>query len=225
MIEGDFIVLEGIDGSGTTTQANRLAVRLRSMGLPIAVTHEPSNGPIGALIRQVLQGRMVVPGLSGGGRPPSWNTMALMFAADRLDHLESMVHPNLLEGVTVISDRYDYSSVAYQSVTADGDPSVVAWVRDINRHARRPDLTLVFDVDPAIAERRRAQRAGRRELFDDEELQRDLASFYRDMERHFPEDRIVHVDGDRSADEVADEVLEIVQDHRRTGHAQTASSG
>jgi dTMP kinase len=116
MIEGQFIVIEGVDGAGTTTQTGLLVQALRGRGLPVRSTREPSDGPIGTMLRQILTGRIVVPGMSGT-RPPTWTTMALLFAADRLDHLEAEVVPNLMDGVTVVSDRYDLSSIAYQSVS------------------------------------------------------------------------------------------------------------
>lgn len=210
MIEGLFIVLEGVDGAGTTTHTGVLAQALRKKGLPITSTREPSDGPVGVLIRQILTGRVVVPGISGN-RPSSWSTMALLFAADRLDHLEATIHPNLMDGVTVLSDRYDYSSVAYQSITAGGEPETVAWVRQINQHARRPDLTLVLDVDPEEATRRRNARSVGREMYDDPELQQLLAEFYRDIEKHFPGDNVVHIDGMRGIDEVAADVLREVE--------------
>ena len=213
MIEGLFIVLEGVDGAGTTTQTARLSDSLRGRGLPITTTREPSDGPVGVLIRQILTGRVVVPGISGN-RPSSWSTMALLFAADRLDHLEATIHPNLMDGVTVISDRYDHSSVAYQSVTGGGEADTVDWVLQINTHARRPDLTIVLDVEPREAARRRDQRGVGREMYENDELQTQLAGFYRDIEQHFPKDRIVHIDGGRSVEEVAEDVLRAVKELR-----------
>lgn len=210
MIEGLFIVIEGVDGAGTTTHTELLARALRTKGLPVTTTREPSDGPVGVLIRQILTGRVVVPGISGN-RPSSWSTMALLFGADRLDHLEATVHPNLMDGVTVLSDRYDYSSVAYQSVTGGGDPETVRWVREINRHARRPDLTIVLDVDAAEAQRRRTARNIGVEIYDDVELQEQLGAFYRDIDAHFPGDNIVHVDSTRSVEEVAADVLKAVE--------------
>lgn len=210
MIEGLFVVLEGVDGAGTTTHTGLLARALRKKGLPITTTREPSDGPIGMLIRQILTGRVVVPGISGN-RPSSWTTMALLFGADRMDHLEATVHPNLMDGVTVLSDRYDYSSVAYQSVTGGGEPETVQWIREINRHARRPDLTLVLDVDPATSAKRRAARASGVEIFDDQELQAQLAAFYREIDAHFPGDNIVHIDASRTIEEVAADVLHAVE--------------
>src|SRR6185437_14469754 len=107
---GRFVVLEGIDGAGTTTHVGLLAERLRSERIPVRATREPSDGPVGVLVRQILTGRVVIP----GGRAPGWQTMALLFAADRMDHVESGIAPFLAEGGVVLSDRYDASSLAYQ---------------------------------------------------------------------------------------------------------------
>lgn len=206
MIEGLFIVLEGVDGAGTTTHTKALADALRARGLPVHTTREPSDGPIGVQIRQILTGRLVVPGITGP-RPPSWSTMALLFAADRMDHVESSITPNLMDGVTVISDRYYHSSVAYQSITGGGEAETVSWVKEINRHARRPDLTIVLDVPDEVAERRRISRSAGRELFDDPELQAQLAAFYRRLDQHFPGERIVFVPADRDMEAVAADIL------------------
>ncbi|MGE0790630.1 MAG: dTMP kinase [Sandaracinaceae bacterium] len=205
MIEGLFIVLEGVDGAGTTTHTRLLSQALRKRGLPITTTREPSDGPVGVLIRQILTGRVVVPGISGN-RPSSWSTMALLFAADRLDHIEATVMPNLMDGVTVISDRYDHSSVAYQSVTGGGDDETISWVRTINQHARRPDLTIVLDVTREEGQRRLIERQTRREIYDDADLQAQLAEFYAKIETHFPNDRIVHIDSGRPIEAVAADV-------------------
>ncbi|MFK7990851.1 MAG: dTMP kinase [Sandaracinaceae bacterium] len=210
MIEGLFIALEGVDGAGTTTHTKRLADTLSARGLPIRTTREPSDGPVGVMIRQILTGRIVVPGISGN-RPSSWSTMALLFAADRLDHLEATVRPNLHDGVTVLSDRYVHSSVAYQSITGGGDAETIAWVKEINRHARRPDLTLVLDLSPEEAARRRHERNAGREIFDDADLQEQLGRFYADIEKHFPGDNIVHIDAMRGVDEVAADVAREVR--------------
>lgn len=210
MIEGLFIALEGIDGAGTTTQARLLCDALRAQGLPVHLTREPSDGPIGVLIRQVLTGRVVVPGLHGP-RAPDWATMALLFAADRVDHVDAEIAPNLIDGVTVVTDRYDHSSVAYQSVTSGGGEEAVCWVREINRQAKRPDLTIVLDVSPEAARERRAARAQARELYEDDELQSKLARFYLTIDQAFPEDRIVHIDGTQPIDVVAAQVLSAVR--------------
>jgi dTMP kinase len=201
VIEGHFIVIEGIDGSGTTTQSAILAERLSDKGLPVHTTREPSDGPIGVLIRQILTGRVVVPGLHGT-RPPTWATLATLFASDRLDHLEAEIIPNLADGVTVICDRYDHSSVAYQTVSSGGGDDVSAWVRQLNRRARRPDLTLVLDVDPKVAAGRRDTRSGSPELYEVDEIQVELAKFYAKIDELFPNDTIRHIDANCGIEEV-----------------------
>jgi dTMP kinase len=198
MQPGYLIVLEGVDGAGTTTHTRLLTERLRERQVPVHASAEPSPGPIGALLRQMLTGRVVA---SAGGAP-GWSTMGLLFAADRLDHLDCELLPKLRDGVTVICDRYYHSSVAYQSATGGG-PGAIAWLREINRQARRPDLTLVLDVPPAVAAERRQQRRGSAEIFDGDELQLALCELYRDLERNFPGERIVHVDAVGAVEQVA----------------------
>lgn len=210
MIEGNFIVLEGVDGAGTTTHTKLLADGLKSRGLPVHTTREPSDGPVGMMLRQILTGRIVVPGLRGT-RPPSWTTMACLFAADRLDHCEAEIVPNLMDGVTVISDRYDYSSVAYQSITGGGEPDTIAWVKELNRHAKRPDLVIVLDIPPDVAAKRRLNRTTGREMYDDDGLQEQLASFYTNIDQHFPRDLVAHVDANRPVEEVAADVMRHVR--------------
>lgn len=194
-----FIVLEGIDGSGTTTQAQTLVAALEQAGTPARFTHEPSTGPLGRVLRQLLTGDEQV--LSR-----SWDGMALLFAADRLDHVTREIEPALAAGITVVCDRYDLSSIAYQSATAPEGESAVPWLQAINQRARRPDLTLVLDVDPEVAELRRTERGEPAELFERRELQRRLAELYASAERLVPGDRLVHVRGDASVTEVQGDV-------------------
>ena len=137
---------------------------------------------IGNMLRQVLTGRLVVPGVSGG-RALSSAAMALLFAADRMDHLDAEILPNLIDGVTVLSDRYDFSSVAYQAASDEHSDSAVSWIRTLNERARRPDLTIVLDVSSGTAASRRRERSGRPEIYDDVEFQSRLAGFYRELDR------------------------------------------
>lgn len=199
-MEGRFIVLEGVDGAGTTTHSKRLVDALKRDRQPVHLSQEPSGGPIGGLLRQTLAGRVV--SSSRSGRPPGWNTMALLFAADRLDHLEVELLPNLRDGLTVVCDRYYHSSVAYQSITGGGEEAI-GWIQELNRYARRPDLTIVLDVPSGVAADRRRRRRGSDEIYDDEGLQAALGEFYAGLERHFPKERVVHVLADGPIDEVA----------------------
>jgi dTMP kinase len=195
---GRFIVLEGIDGSGTTTQAARLAASLRASGHAVVSTREPSDGPIGVVLRQALTRRLV--GLSD-------RTLALLFAADRLDHLASVVEPALAQGKVVVSDRYVLSSLAYQGMRLP-----LRWVETLNAAARPADLTLFLEVDPRTAARRRQGRGGTDELFDADEVQRAVARAYgRVVRKHTRAQRVVRLDGRVSPDEVAREILSRVR--------------
>ncbi|XYH99647.1 dTMP kinase [Sorangium sp. So ce1128] len=198
---GVFVVFEGIDGAGTSTQAERYAAHLRAARRMVRVTREPSSGPVGALLRLMLTHRVTLPGARQA------EVMALLFSADRLDHLGAEVEPLLHDGYVVISDRYDLSSLAYQSTTAaDGGKdqgAMLEWIRELNRPARRPDVTVVIDVAPEIAEQRRRARGGAQELFEQTELQARLAAAYRRAEELVPGDRVIHVDGGGSVDEVS----------------------
>lgn len=204
--DGFFVVFEGIDGAGTTTQADLYAKHLRQKKRLVHVTREPSSGPVGSLLRLVLTRRVSLPSAAHA------ETMALLFAADRLDHVASEVLPLLREGYVVLSDRYDLSSILYQAVTAGVDPTpgsdVVTWIRTLNRHARRPDVTVVVDVAPEVAEARRRARGGSVELFEEGDLQTRLARAYLRAEDVVPGDRVVHVDGSQSVDAVHRAIVE-----------------
>lgn len=203
---GRLIVLEGLDGCGSTTQTRRLTSALQARGRAALPTFEPSNGPIGALIRSVLERRLL---LTGGTEPWSgrWSTLALLFSADRLDHLDRVVLPALRAGSSVVSDRYDLSSLAYQSVTAADQDDVLPWIRQLNRYAVRPDLTVVLDLPLEQAAARRRARGGTEELFDADSIQAKLAVAYARSEELVPGDRVVHLSGEGSIDQVTERVL------------------
>lgn len=198
---GRFIVIEGIDGAGTTTQVARLGAALERLGRRVVTTFEPTSGPVGRLLRDVLSRKVTVADAEGV-RGFSAATLSLLFAADRLDHLGALIEPALAEGKDVITDRYDLSSLAYQSATARG-ADLAPWIRELNRHARRPDLTVVLRVAPEEAERRRLLRGGAPELYEQRDLQRRLASFYDRAAELLPAgDRVEHLDAEGSEEEV-----------------------
>jgi dTMP kinase len=208
---GLFLVVEGIDGCGSTTHSRLLAKALRAAGREVVLTCEPTNGPIGGLIRQILQRRIVVAD-ANGPRGFAWSTMALLFAADRLDHLDSVVIPALREGSIVVSDRYDLSSLSYQSATAPEGEDALPWIRELNRRALRPDLTLILDVPIETAEERRRNRGGVEEVFENRALQEKLAHIYGEGEKLVPGDRVVHVSGLGEQPEVAARLLAAVRE-------------
>ena len=167
------------------------------------MTREPSDGPVGTLIRQVLSGRVVIP----GGGAPGWATMALLFAADRMDHVECDIVPVLAEGGVVVSDRYDASSLAYQGVSSgDEAREAIDWIRLLNRFALRPDLTVVLDVPPDVAAERRQRRGEAAQIYEQNEVQRALSAFYRELARHMPDDAVVVLDGTGTVDDVHERV-------------------
>ena len=162
---GAFIVLEGIDGAGTTTQLERLSDWAKSRGRGVTSTFEPSNGPIGTYIRQALR---------GATEPPPQDAIALMFAADRLEHLARVVDPGTGRGDIVFCDRYVGSSLAYQ-----GSLCEPAWVREINSRARTPDLTLYLRIEPHVALERVSIREGEhRDMYETQELLERISSAY-----------------------------------------------
>jgi dTMP kinase len=189
-----FIVLEGIDGSGTTTQLGRLAAHLGRRGRGVLATCEPSDGPVGRLLREVLTGAHANP----GGTPLDGRAMALLFAADRRDHLARQIEPALAAGSDVVTDRYLLSSLAYQAVEADR-----AWVETLAEGIRQPDLTLLLDLPIAVAAERR-RRAGRAtERYDADAMLERVAENYRRLAREPGRGRVVVLDGAGAADEVA----------------------
>jgi len=191
------VVLEGIDGAGTTTQARLLGDRLRAEGRTVHVTAEPSGGPVGALVRQVLTRRIA--GKDGAGFDPA--ALALLFAADRLDHHAVEIAPKLEDGVDVISDRFTLSSLAYQGL-AVGD---LPWVEALNARAPPADLVVFLRVRPDVALRRRRAASLDREIFEVSAFQRRVAESYeRAIERlRSRGDRMVEVDGEAGVPAVA----------------------
>ena len=205
---GLFIVFEGIDGAGTTTQCRLLADRLRSEApdRPVHETAEPSGGPIGTQIRHVLKERVVATTALGLRQPFDRKALALLFAADRLDHVACEIEPLVEAGWVVMSDRYVLSSLTYQGMDA---PPV--WVAAINRFAPAPDLMIFLEVSPEDAWKRiRAARPGR-EIFETPETLATVAGAYRDMLPECRTARLKIVDGGQPIDVVAARIWSAVR--------------
>lgn len=198
---GRFIVVEGLEGAGTTTQVERLVARLGAVGAALA-TREPTDGPIGRLIRTVL----------GGAPEPDWRALPWLFAADRADHLARKIEPALARGVDVVSDRYYHSSLAYQSLTLP-----LAEVAALNRF-RAPDLTIFVDVSVDTALSRIRARGAALEIFETRERLERIAAAYVDVLRLLAArgERIVTVSGEGSIDDIAAVIVSTVRAIDRT---------
>jgi dTMP kinase len=194
-----FVVLEGIDGSGTTTQLDRLVRHLEARGRRAHATREPSRGPVGLLLRELLLGRHALP----DGAPADGQAMALLFAADRRDHLRREIEPQLEAGADVVSDRYLWSSLVYQAEEADR-----GWVASLARGLRPADLTLLLDVPVAVAAARRRDAGRVTERYDDDDVQARVAESYRRLAAADPSALVL--DGGRSVDAVAADVAAAV---------------
>ncbi len=198
---GKFLVLEGIDGSGTTTQAEKLKTHYESLGQEVQLTREPTTGPIGRFLRQALTGELL--DAEGKATALEWDSMALLFAADRLDHLRIEIEPALQRGALVVCDRYDLSSLIYQSATSPVGSLCLPWLGSLNQRARRPDLTIVLDVPAVLAEARRKGRAEKEEIYEKSELQKRLSTMYARPADFLPQDRFEVISTSGSIDEVA----------------------
>lgn len=165
---GTFMVFEGIDGSGVTTQSELLRNWLQKRGYEVFFTKEPTDGPAGAMVRLCLAKRLAARPETTLSEPLDAATLSLLFAADRMDHLHNDILPRLRSGVVIISDRYYLSSYAYQSLEVDLD-----WVKQINSKCLKPDLTLLIDVPAEICKKRMERQRWHVELYEDvEKLER-----------------------------------------------------
>jgi dTMP kinase len=203
MSKGKFIVFEGIDGSGKTTQLERLVMRLRAEEVTVHETREPTDGPIGKLIRQVLNRELRM----------SEKTMAALFLADRLDHIQKEKDGMLgliASGTTVVCDRYYLSSYAYHSEFVPLD-----WVMTANAECAkllRPDLIIFLDITPEKSlERIRKSRAFL-DLYETEErLKKVRDNYFLAMKRIEDEENILVLDATLPEEQLVEQIWEAVK--------------
>ena len=194
-----FIVFEGIDGAGKTTQAKLLAEKIKEMGKEATLTAEPTSLESGKALRRVLSGE----------DKKSACEIATMFTLDRIAH---NVHPTLgisaflNNGVDVISDRYYYSSLAYQ-----GSVTSYPWVKSLNidcPEIRRPDLCIFLDLTPKESLERISKGRDKLEIFENlETLTRVRESFFNVFDDL--DDNIAIIDAYRSPEEIAQDIFEL----------------
>ncbi|HDM89085.1 MAG TPA: dTMP kinase [Candidatus Bathyarchaeota archaeon] len=193
MGRGIFICIEGLDKCGKTTHSTLLVESLRKGGYDAVYTSEPSNGEIGRFIREYVLNRK---------RRIYAAVEALLFAADRAEHTETFIKPNLERGRIVVSDRYVFSSLAYQGAAGmDLD-----WIREINRASIDPDLAIYIDVPIDVIMRR---FRGRRSVMERREIQEKVRRIYMHLVRR---GELVMVNGNRPIVETAREIRRIVSE-------------
>lgn len=196
MKKGKFIVFEGIDGCGKSTQIERLYTALKERGIAASKTAEPTSGPVGKLIREYLS----------GSHPAPKRAMAMLFAADRLEHIESDggILSLLESGTSVICDRYFLSSCAYQA-----DEVGLDTVIELNKTALSicpPDLTVLLDLSPDTALSRITVR-GKREIYEQKpKLERTRQIYFEALEKTNCNHIIIDASADR--DSVAEKIIE-----------------
>ncbi len=194
MGEGKFIVFEGLDKSGKETQAKMVVEFLKSKDLLAVFTEEPNpHNMIGRLIRKWLNKEFEI----GSG-----NAITLLYTADRYEHLNNFVIPNLEQGVSVVSDRYYYSTIAYQSILYGADSE---WIREVNKFARKPDLVILLDV-PAEESLNRTRNNDRHENMDFQQKVRKAYDELKVKEGFFV------VDGNRTKEEVFSDVKKKIEE-------------
>lgn len=203
MKKGSFIALEGIDGSGKSTQAKKISEYLIDQGHKVYTTFEPTDSAIGKMIRDIFSHRM-----EGDQR-----VIAALFAADRLDHLlnsKNGILSKLRDGYIVITDRYYLSSYAYHSVH-DIDLEWVIQANALSAELLRPDVNIYIDISPELSLQR--LKAGRThvEMY---ETMENLTKVHRQYQVVFDrvknEENIIQIDGNRSSNEVAEDIIEVV---------------
>ncbi len=201
---GRFISFEGIDGSGKSTQARRLAAYLEGQGHSVVLTREPGGSPGAEDIRALV--------LEGDSDRWSPETELLLFTAARRDHLERTIRPALEAGQIVICDRFADSTRMYQGLRRAGLRALVDQLHDL-MIGQEPDLTVLIDMDPEVGLSRALGRNGGEERFESfgNDLQAKMRAGFLDLAAEFPT-RFVTIDGSRDIDAVAADVTRTVMD-------------
>jgi dTMP kinase len=197
--KGRFIVFEGIDGSGKSTQIRNIAKRLEKQYVKIYTTFEPTDGPVGSLIRRMLSGEVET----------DQRTIASLFAADRTDHLTNQkngIKRKVDIGEIVLCDRYYFSSYAYHAQYIDLD-----WVihtNSLNAEILKPDLTIFIDVDPDICFKRIKKSRGQFEMYEKIDIMKKVrANYFKAFNKLRDKEKIAVIDGNLNMLEVEDAIL------------------
>ena len=193
--KGKFIVIEGLDGSGSSTQVMRVANFLKERNIKIHITKEPTNSLIGGLIRGQLTGDW----------KSSPECLQLLFAADRAHHLEKEIIPPLKKGINIISDRYFFSTIAF-GFTEIKDKK---WLIEINDRFLLPDLTILVKVSPKVCIERIKESRFQIELFEKEKKLQETWDNYKKLAKEF--DNVEIINGEREVGEISYEIINLIE--------------
>ena len=192
-----FIAVEGIDGSGKTTTIKEIKRFLESKGRAVYLTSEPTTLATGRIVRNFL-------GETNSDTPLIHEMLALAFAADRLNHLREEIWPALKKKQTVITDRYFFSSIAYQSLSVSYE-----WVKGINRFATLPDVLVFIDVKVDKAVERLTKFRASTEIYEKRELLTRIDRNYREVIREFEDKlKVIYLDGNLDVDKIYGDIEE-----------------
>lgn len=197
-----FIVLEGLDGAGTTTQAALLQEYFTKLSSDSFLTREPTDGPIGKLLRDVMSGRLMRYKMAE-------REMALLFAADRLTH-SRLIESKLLTGSHVVCDRYIFSSLAYQTL----DPSISAdWVTEINQDFSRPHMTVFLRVPVDECLRRISARNESPTVYEKKDFLETISDNYERLSPYYRDGvgPLEIIDGTLSPEDVHSAVIKAIE--------------
>ncbi len=195
MDRGLFIALEGIDGAGTTTQAELLEKWLKSKGYKVHLTREPTTWIIGGIIRAVLTDDLKL----------SDKVLTMLFAADRLHHVEKEIIPLLQKGVFIVCDRYFLSNLAYH-----WNEYPKEWLIELERFAILPDVTFLLDIPAEVSLERIGKSRFEVTLYEKLDKLRKVRENYLELAKVYP--NIVIIDGTKSIEEVHKEITQKLQE-------------
>jgi len=198
MGKGLFIVIEGPDGSGQSTQTELLARWFKKKNRRVLVTKEPTNSMIGGIIRSVLKKEWQV----------DMKTLQLLFAADRAYHLRTEIEPFLNKGIDVISDRYVLSTLAFGSLEED-----LEWLKKINSKFPEPDLTFILNVPGKVCAERIARSRLSFEIFETTDKLEKIRKNYLDLKNYHKNTHVI-VGDERNPVEIHREIIGIIEDYK-----------
>lgn len=200
-----FIVIEGVDGSGKSTQIELLKFRFKELNLKVMDTREPSEGPVGMLIKNIMMNRMQA----------DQSTLAALFLADRLDHINNPVNGmknRLKSGFNIICSRYYFSSYAFQSEYVPVD-----WVVNCNSLCKsylKPDLTIYLNVDPLACIKRLSSGRVETEMYENlEKIKKAHEGFLTAFEKYGQDENINIIDGNKNVEEISEDIWKVVEKH------------